>query len=54
MTTATDDRSVHSDSNKEDSWDLAFEEAEQAPSRRRLSDHERWVLTQLLEGTPSK
>jgi hypothetical protein len=39
---------------QDDGWDVDFEPVEDAPSRRRLSDHERWVLTRLIHEAPSR
>jgi hypothetical protein len=34
--------------NTEDSWEVVFEEDDEAPRKRRLSDQERSVLARLL------
>jgi hypothetical protein len=40
---------------QEEGWDVDFDEVNnEAPARRRLSDHERWVLTRLIHEAPSR
>ena len=38
----------------EEGWDVDFDAVQEAPARRRLSDHERWVLTRLIHESPSR
>jgi hypothetical protein len=39
---------------QDEGWDVDFENVEEAPARRRLTDHERWVLTRLIHEAPSR
>jgi hypothetical protein len=48
MKEAIDDRTIRSESNEEENWELVFNQSEETPSRRRFSEHERGVLNQLI------
>jgi len=51
---AHDDRSTRTESTGDEGWEVVFEH-EETP-RKRLTDHERWVIAHLLSGnapTPS-
>jgi hypothetical protein len=52
MADTHDDRSLRSDSGNEDTWELAFDPGDEKPARRRFSEAERDVLTQLIHDVP--
>jgi hypothetical protein len=38
----------------DEGWEVDFDQADETPARRRLSDHERWVLSHLIHEAPAR
>jgi hypothetical protein len=53
MVHAYEERDMRTESDDE-GWDVDFDQVEEAPARRHLSEHERWVLTRLIHEDPSR
>jgi hypothetical protein len=54
MVHTQEERDLRTQPEEEEGWDVDFNEVNEAPARRRLSDHERWVLERLIHEAPSR